>query len=49
MYRRLEVNMEGLLSGIYATFGTAAGVVVGFIAGSAVGFMLGLIGKLLHR
>jgi hypothetical protein len=42
-------SMEGFLSGIYAIFGTATGIVVGFIAGSAVGFMLGLIGKLLHR
>jgi len=43
------MTMEGLLNGLYAIFGTATGIVVGFIAGSAVGFMLGLIGKLLHR
>lgn len=41
--------MEGLLNGLYAIFGTATGVVVGFIAGCGVGFLLGLIGKLLHR
>lgn len=40
--------MEGFISGIYAIFGTATGIVVGFLAGSAVGFMLGLIGKLLR-